>query len=156
MSESGAPARRFKKLSELVERVDQQRQERGPEADEAPARGSARQHDRVTLQTTIDFLSDSNFYTGIMDNISEGGVFIATFETAEVGSRVKLEFSLPDDNPPVRVEGEVRWSRVHHQQSDGEVLPGIGLRFLDLSPADRARIELFVTRRETIYFDDEV
>lgn len=156
MEDSSLRAGRLKKLSQLVERVDQKRQERPPEAVEAPADGDGRRHERITLQTTIDFFSASNFYTGIMDNISEGGVFVATFETAEVGSTIKLEFSLPDNGPPVRVEGEVRWYREHQHQGEEEVLPGMGLRFIDLSSDDRARIELFVSRRETIYFDDEL
>lgn len=91
-----------------------------------------------------------------MDNISEGGIFVATFEVAEVGTRLKLEFSLPDKGPPVCVEGEVRWSRAYQPGGDDEVLPGIGLRFLNLSEEDKRRISLFVTRRETIYFDDEI
>jgi uncharacterized protein (TIGR02266 family) len=156
MMQSGARARRLKKLSQVLELVNDQRQAQPPALPLEEAGEGARQHERAIIQTAVDFFSESNFYTGIMDNISEGGIFVATFETATMGARIQLEFSLPDKGPPVRVEGEVRWSRDYQSDGDGEVLPGIGLRFVDLSEDDKNRITVFVSRRETIYFDDEL
>ncbi len=156
MTEIQARERRLKKLSQILEPVNDQRQQQPPSPTPEEAGEGARQHERAVVQTAVDFFSESNFYTGIMDNISEGGLFVATFEVAEVGTRLKLEFSLPDKGPPVCVDGEVRWSRAYQSDGDDEVLPGIGLRFLDLSEEDKSRISLFVTRRETIYFDDEL
>jgi uncharacterized protein (TIGR02266 family) len=149
-----APAsKRLKKLSQVLKSVSKERQT-GPQPAFAEGEGP-RQHDRSILQTVVDFTSESNFYTGITDNISEGGIFVATFECLGVGTRVQLEFSLPDAGPPVAVEGEVRWSREYLQDGGREVLPGMGLRFVGLKPADRERIEVFVSRRETIFYDDD-
>lgn len=109
---------------------------------------------RVVLKTEVTFSSQSNFYTGFLDNISEGGLFIATYQPAEIGTMMRLEFSLPDDAEPVAVEAEVRWLRPPNEAS--EVPPGLGLRFVDLKAKDRARIEAFTKRRDTIFYDDDL
>lgn len=110
-------------------------------------------HSRATLKTAVHFSSESNFYTGFMDNISEGGVFAATFNLQPLGATVDVEFSLPDNKPPVKVRAEVRWLRDYDPDSD--LYPGMGLRFLDLADAERVRIESFVQQRDTIFYDDE-
>ncbi|PIE19580.1 MAG: hypothetical protein CSA65_01555 [Proteobacteria bacterium] len=109
---------------------------------------------RVVLKTAVTFSSESNFYTGFLDNISEGGLFIATYHPAQIGTKMKVEFSLPDDGEPVSVDAEVRWLRVPNPNDDTP--PGVGLRFLDLSDPDRHRIESFTKRRDTIFYDDDL
>jgi type IV pilus assembly protein PilZ len=109
---------------------------------------------RVVLKTAVTFSSESNFYTGFLDNISEGGLFIATYHPAQLGTMMQVEFSLPDDGEPISVEAEVRW--VRETQSDSAVPPGIGLRFVNLPVAERDRIESFAKRRDTIFYDDDL
>ena len=112
-----------------------------------------RQHSRAELKTAINFGSDSNFYTGFTSDISEGGVFVATHTPLPVGSMIDLEFSIPDDGPPIRVKGEVRWSAEYNEMSDGH--PGLGVRFVGLTGADKQRIDKFVKVREALFYDDD-
>ncbi len=108
---------------------------------------------RIVLKTEVSFSSESNFYTGFADNISEGGIFIATYHPAELGTQMEIEFSLPDSNEPIKVQAEVRWAR--EQDAGEDASPGLGLRFLDLDENDRQRIDTFAKRRGTLFFDDE-
>jgi uncharacterized protein (TIGR02266 family) len=113
-----------------------------------------RQFYRATIKTAVHIGSESNFYTGFTDDISEGGLFVATHNLLANLAVVDLEFTLPDEGPPIRVRGEVRWVREYNPTSDGH--PGMGIRFLGLSQEDRDRIEKFVvTIRETLFFTDE-
>lgn len=112
-----------------------------------------RTHQRTTFIADIGFSSDSNFYTGFTRDISEGGVFVATYNVFPVGTVMELELQVPDTGAPIQVKGEVRWSAEANEDSDGH--PGVGLRFLDLSEADRRRIDRFVSVRDSIFFDDE-
>ncbi len=123
-----------------------------PERRRRPQTDERRQHPRATLKTEVHLGSESNFYTGFMNDISEGGLFVATHQVMARGTKLMLEFSLPDDESPIRVTGEVRWTREYNPSSDGA--PGLGFQFLDLSASDRARIESFVKLRETLFYDE--
>ena len=112
-----------------------------------------RTHRRITFNADITFASDTNFYTGFTRDISGGGVFVATYNVFPVGTVMDLELKMPDSGDPIKVKGEVRWSAEANEDSDGH--PGVGLRFLDLSEADRQRIDRFAAMRDSIFFDDE-
>jgi uncharacterized protein (TIGR02266 family) len=109
-----------------------------------------RVHPRVTLKTAVTLSSESNFYTGFTNDISEGGLFISTYNIQPAGAVLDIEFNLPDSDDPIRVQAVVRWVR---EPSPTIETPGIGVQFVDLTPADRRRIERFVKHRETIFFD---
>lgn len=107
---------------------------------------------RTFFKTSVHLSSESNFYTGFMNDISEGGLFVATHNIMERGSVVDLEFSLPDNKTIIHVQGEVRWIREYYPGNDGH--PGMGFSFLDLKEEDRLRIEQFVKVRDTIFFEE--
>lgn len=113
-----------------------------------------RQHNRVPLEVDVDFSSESNFYNGFMENISQGGLFVATWELRKLGERVKLKFRLPDSTELIECDGEVRWLREQNQDTP-EVPPGLGIRFVDMTPAQQSRVEEFIREREPMFFDDE-
>jgi uncharacterized protein (TIGR02266 family) len=96
--------------------------------------------------------SDHNFYAGFAENLSAGGVFVATHLLRPVGEKVEICVHLPD-GAEVRAMGEVRWVRVFNADSD--MPPGMGVRFLELKAGCEAAIEGFLVRREPIFYDDE-
>lgn len=120
-----------------------------------PAEGGAdkRQHSRVAVEVDVDFSSESNFYRGFVENISEGGLFVATYEHKKVGDRVTLKFRLPDSTEIIECAGEVRWIRVQNPDTP-DVSPGLGVRFVDLSPSLQLRVEEFIREREPLFFDE--
>jgi uncharacterized protein (TIGR02266 family) len=110
-----------------------------------------RVHPRAVLKTSVNLTSESNFYTGFSENISEGGVFISTYNPAPIGSKVDVEFSLPDGGPSIRTPAVVRWIREHNPAV--ETPPGLGLEFLELDERDQERVERFVCHREPLFYD---
>jgi uncharacterized protein (TIGR02266 family) len=119
-----------------------------PPADAAARREHSRFH--VDLDVTVG--SDHNFYAGFAENLSAGGVFIATHKLKPVGSAIELTINLPD-GVQLRATGEVRWIRVFNEHSDTP--PGMGVRFNDLAEASVALIQSFLARRDPLFFDDE-
>lgn len=107
---------------------------------------------RVRILTSVHLASDSNFFAGLSNDISEGGIFVATYLLLRPGTLADLEFTLPDGGAPIRVLGEVRWLR--EPQTDRRIMPGMGFRFLNLSEGDRQRVVRFVSQRETILYED--
>jgi hypothetical protein len=69
-----------------------------------------------------------------------------------VGTPVDLTFTLPG-GAPIQVKGVVRWTREVNDRTP-ELMPGIGVQFLDLAPHDAQAITGFVQRREPLFFPD--
>ncbi|HTS79462.1 MAG TPA: TIGR02266 family protein [Myxococcaceae bacterium] len=114
--------------------------------------GSGRSSTRVPLQTQVDLTSDSNVFTGFSTNLSEGGVFVATLKALPVGTPVDLTFSLPG-KARIAVHGEVRWTREIDDRAP-DVFPGVGVRFVDLSPEAAQALHRFVAEREPLFYPD--
>lgn len=111
-----------------------------------------REHSRFSVDLDVTVGSDHNFYAGFAENLSAGGVFIATHKLKPVGSTIELTINLPD-GVQIRANGLVRWIRVFNERSDTP--PGMGVRFNDLAAASVALIQKFLSRREPLFFDDE-
>ena len=114
-----------------------------------------RASERFDLEVKVDLESDHNFYTGLTQNISAGGLFIATNAIRKIGDRITLQFSLPGTPEPLAVETEVRWIRENSALSRVDGATGMGVRFVNLSPQAAAIIQQFLESRDSLYYDDE-
>ena len=114
--------------------------------------GSGRNGARIPLQTQVDLSSDSNVFTGFSTNLSEGGLFVATLKVVPVGTPVDLTFTLPG-KVKISVRGEVRWIREIDDRTP-DVFPGVGVRFIDLSPEAAQALHGFVSEREPLFYPD--
>jgi uncharacterized protein (TIGR02266 family) len=112
---------------------------------------SQRRHDRAELAVEVTLEGDHNFFVGFSENVSEGGLFVATHSLREIGSVIRLTFQLPDRVHPIEVDAVVRWVRLFNETSD--VPPGLGLQFVDLSDEDAFAIRTFVERRAPLFWD---
>lgn len=109
--------------------------------------------ERKTIEVEIGVYSDSNFYTGFTEDISEGGLFAATYDLVPIGSTIDVEFSLPGGHQ-VRVGGEVRWLRDPIEDDSGAP-PGMGIRFTDVDSHAHEAISEFIAARAPLFFDDD-
>ncbi len=96
--------------------------------------------------------SDYNFYTGLTQDISSGGLFVATSIQYRVGDRLRVRFSLPGRIEPITAETEVRWVRDPRAMKT-DAPEGIGLRFVELPENAQAEISQFLSRRESLFYD---
>lgn len=109
---------------------------------------------RIDLDVAVDLESEHNFYTGLTQNISTGGLFVATNHLRKVGDLVTLRFTLPNDERPLTVEAEVRWIRENSALHRREGRTGMGLQFVALGPEAAAAIGQFMAERESLYHDE--
>ena len=114
-----------------------------------------RKAERHDLEVSVDFESDSNFYAGLTQNISAGGLFIATHRIKKVGERIQLKFTLPGSSKPIECETEVRWIRENSSLLRTDAATGMGVRFINMAPTDAQTIQKFVENRESLLYDDE-
>jgi uncharacterized protein (TIGR02266 family) len=102
---------------------------------------------RVTLKVDVDLSSESCFFTALSGDVSEGGLFVSTYRTVDVGSEVDVEFSLP--NGAVQTRGLVRWQRDASPYGP----PGVGIEFEVLSDEERQIIHEFCAARAPLYYE---
>ena len=107
--------------------------------------------ERVEAEIEIGFHSESNFYSGFSENISEGGIFVATYHKHRIGDRHTVQLMLPGMDQAVEVTVVVCWARDADPVHD--VKPGYGMQFVELSPNAREVIERFVRKRAPIFYD---
>jgi uncharacterized protein (TIGR02266 family) len=115
--------------------------------------GTRREHTRHRVDLDVTVSSDHNFYTGFIENMSTGGIFVATHKVKPVGERLAFSITLPDSKQPITGEGEVRWVRLYSEDSNVE--PGMGLRFTEISAQNVHRVQTFLAQREPIYYEDD-
>ena len=108
----------------------------------------ARREPRQIIEIEVAVVADAKEYLGITENLSSGGVFVATYSLRPIGSKVAVELAIPGGEP-FAVDGVVRWLR----QSNGEYWPGIGVQFETVSAEQDARIRKFLATREPMFYD---
>ncbi len=127
-----------------------------PGLDEIAALGGdddeRRRGGRFGLKVFVGLESEHNFYTGLSRNISSGGLFIATHRPLDMGAEVELLFQLPAGGP-MHTHGQVTWVRAADPGRAGRA-PGMGVRFIDLSPEQSQQIRAFVRDREPLLIHD--
>lgn len=107
---------------------------------------------RVSYEVNVDFESEDRFFTGLVRNISDGGLFVAVGAPPPVGTRLTIKFSVPGMETAVTIETEVRWIRPPSGRAD---LPGgMGLQFLNLPGTVETKINEFIKKHETLFYDD--
>ncbi len=118
-----------------------------------PPESMRREHERFSVELEVNLGSEHNFYAGLAENLSAGGVFIATHRLEKAGAKIDVSLKLPDSEEVFKLVGEVRWVRVYNELSDTP--PGLGIRFTELPAGATAAINRFLGQREPLFFDDE-
>ncbi|MGI5863853.1 MAG: PilZ domain-containing protein [Myxococcales bacterium] len=123
-----------------------------PAAGQVAAAGAdRRQSPRHRLQVEVSLSSESNFFTGFSGDISETGIFVATYETLlPPGTPVDLSLKLPA-RPALSLSGVVRWVRDSTDRTPG-VFPGMGIEFRQLSSQDAVAVQAFLQKREPMFW----
>ena len=102
-----------------------------------------RRHERIPTVLSVDYASGDTFLFSYITNISVMGIFIQTLDPFVPGTRLRLRFSPPPEigggDTSVELEGEVVWINPFRPDGDNPN-PGMGVRFLSLTPDQRERL----------------
>ena len=105
---------------------------------------------RELLEANVGATTESNFFVGFSGDIAEGGVFVATYSTADLGSKVDVLVTLPGGFEK-KIPGTVRFVR---DPMDMDSEPGIGVRFDRLDDEARELILRFIRKRPPLFYDE--
>ncbi len=108
--------------------------------DDASTPEDKRRFRRATLSAVVDLSRKASHYTGYTENISEGGVFVATPEPLPIGEPLDLRLHLRSGGDVV-VRARVAW--VRKARADGPPA-GMGLQFVSVPEEVREDIRRFV------------
>lgn len=106
--------------------------------------------ERELLEANVGATTESNFFVGFSGDIAEGGVFVATYSTADLGSKVDVLVTLPGGFEK-KIPGTVRFVR---DPMDMDSEPGIGVRFDRLDDEARELILRFIRKRPPLFYDE--
>ena len=106
-----------------------------------------RKTSRTSTVIQVDYHTVDSFFRDFVDNISTEGMFMATPKPLEPGTQLRLEFLLPGCDYPIRVNGEVAWSR--SVSSEGQ-RRGMGVKFDSLSPGAKDKVNTIVKRLRSV------
>ncbi len=117
---------------------------------------------RYEMAVRVTVLGDHNFYLGLTENLSEGGLFVQTQQLLPVGTALNVTLALPTSSDPVALQGVVRWVRSanavrkEHDNfgsgGDEAFKPGMGIQFKDLTVEAARVIAKFITIRNPDFY----
>jgi type IV pilus assembly protein PilZ len=113
--------------------------------------GSERRgHQRVLVSMEVDYRCDDTFLFAYITDLSVMGIFIQTTNPHPPGTMLNLRFK-PPGHPQLDVEGRVIW--INPPRKHDSINPGMGVQFVDLTPAQRDQIKELV--RTFAYLSDD-
>ena len=92
---------------------------------------------RETVCTWLSFKNTKVAYGTLTSDISPDGAQFVAGETMQVGEKVLLNLQLPAE--AIECKGKICWNS---RRADGSC--AFGVRFLDLLPAERSQLGLFL------------
>jgi uncharacterized protein (TIGR02266 family) len=102
-----------------------------------------REHSRYEVTIPVDCSTSHVFVSNHVCNISKGGLFIRSDSPLPLDAEVALVLRLPGTDRAIRATGRVIWN-YDMQKGTTRIVPGSGIRFLDMSAADRSMLEEFL------------
>lgn len=87
--------------------------------------------------------------TAFLVNINVLGVYIAHDEMPRMGQGVRVQFSFPDSERELALDGAVAWLNPRQQHPVHSLPPGFGVQFLEVPAEDARRIERVITDYKT-------
>jgi len=100
-----------------------------------------RAYARVPARFRVGWVSEREFLAAYSDNISRGGIFVATDQPPALREVVELSVELPDGKPPVTTQAEVVHRVTPEEARASGRVAGAGLQFIGGSDEFRRRLD---------------
>ena len=119
---------------------------RGPGRPQRPAEtvfraDKPRAYPRVPARLRVGWTSSRDFLSAYSQNISRGGIFIATDDPPALREILELSVELPDGLPPVKTRAEVVRRVTTAEAKRSGAVAGAGFQFIDASDDFRERLD---------------
>jgi type IV pilus assembly protein PilZ len=133
-------------------RFKDRRRQRLPVVRERRAAPERRSHERVLVNFEVDYQCDDTFLYAYVTDLSAMGIFIRTKDPHAPGTRLNLHFRTPS-GVDLDLEAQVMWVNPVRPGATENLNPGMGVQFIELTPAQRDQLLHLV--RTFAYLTDE-
>ena len=110
---------------------------------------------RHNLELNVDFEvsidGPHTFFTGFTQDISKGGIFLATHQMYPIGTKIKLSFVVESEH--LNVEAVVRWVRYPGNILNSDMSPGMGLQFINPGRELTNVFDRFLVKKDPLMID---
>ena len=106
-----------------------------------------RQFPRVEVSWPVTMLTAQGPIHGEVTSISLGGAFVHCLEEFDVKQPFRMVITVPDSRQLIWATVRVARSNIYNPD-DADSLPGIGIRFVDISKDDRQYIREVVAKAQ--------
>jgi len=100
---------------------------------------------RIELVLKVEYAAPGDFVADYIQDMSSGGVFIATGKPFAVGEQLSFDISFPGLLSAIRCLGEVRWRRTPEAATEKEP-PGIGVAFKFASEREALKLRRLIDK----------
>ncbi len=97
-----------------------------------------RKSDRFPTFMKVNYTDGETFLYSYIENISDMGIFVYSEEPFDIGTELNLQFGREEDEDPIEIRGRVMW--VNPVRNGGNINPGMGIEFLNLTADTREQI----------------
>jgi uncharacterized protein (TIGR02266 family) len=104
-----------------------------------PGTRNNREHPRYEVSAYVDYTGSEVLLYHRIQNISLGGICIASPSIEEVGTTVDLVINFPELGQSLSLRGEVVWA-------NREPPMDMGIRFVEIDDAKRETLRQYITR----------
>lgn len=111
----------------------------------------ARQHPRVEAQLELRFNHHQDFFREYTENLSQGGLFVATERVFERDTILVIEMTIPDIAKQLTINGRVVYQLDAERAAALGQRAGVGLELIDVDPETREIFADYVRRIERYY-----
>jgi uncharacterized protein (TIGR02266 family) len=110
---------------------------------------------RAQFDIKVGVESAHRMFVGLVDNISTGGLFIATEQELKVGDKIEVKFTIPGSEHNFDKKAEVMWVRPYADvDTDRNAAVGAGVRLLELTDDEKLLLNGFIDQRDPMFFID--
>jgi len=117
-----------------------------------------RQHPRASIRLKVKFPDLTTLLENYAKDISQGGIFIPTTDPKPVGVVIGLTLIHPDNGEEIEIQGEVVRivsEREARQQKGKKLVPGMGIKFINLEPHQQTAIQGFLAVEYPVSSEEE-
>ena len=104
---------------------------------------------RIQARLPVKFESRDKLIEEYANNISRGGIFVATSELKQIGEQITMILMHPDNQQELLLKGVVVHLVNEEDTKRFKIPMGMGIRFIDLDPYVASQIDEFIKSETT-------
>ncbi|MCB0308780.1 MAG: PilZ domain-containing protein [Bdellovibrionales bacterium] len=105
--------------------------------------------ERFDVYHRVRFGSKDEFLVEYMENLSRGGMYLATSVPLEPGAMIRAEIEIEGIGEPIPIEGKVAYKLDADEAYKVGRTKGVGVQFVNLSSNAKAKLDHYIKRLET-------